>query len=133
MPTAYREAADTPAGEQEHLAVLRSYRILDTPPVANFDKLARIAAAVCNTPIAVISLVDEHRQWFKAVHGPQVSETDIAVSFCKDALQQSGLFPVRDASAHPTLPTIRRSPANQTFAFMPDIRCSLPKVSPSAP
>lgn len=67
---------DTEDAAAHRLSVLRSYRILGTPPEAHFDELTRLAAIACRTSIAGISLVDEHRQWFKAVHGLTVRETE---------------------------------------------------------
>ncbi len=101
MPPPELPHPSEPDAVERRLAVLRSYRILDTPPEANFDELVRVAAIVCGTPIAGISLVDEHRQWFKAIHGLSVRETELSASFCKDAILQSGLYQVEDAAAHP--------------------------------
>ncbi len=101
MSAPTQSAAQAPASDEVRLAVLRSYRILDTPPEASFDELARIAATICDTPIAAVSLIDEHRQWFKATHGLQVRETDISISFCAHAVRQFGLYQIEDASVHP--------------------------------
>lgn len=87
--------------DYRRLAALESYRLLDTPPEVQFDRLTRIAAAICATPISAISLVDRDRQWFKAVHGLPVRQTDIASSFCKHAICQKGTYIVEDASRHP--------------------------------
>ncbi|MGB1130893.1 MAG: hypothetical protein ACPG4K_12640, partial [Haloferula sp.] len=61
--------------EQERLSALRRYSILDTPHEAIFDDLTKLAAGICETPVALISLVDEERQWFKSVVGVQLCET----------------------------------------------------------
>ncbi len=58
--------------EQSRLAALRDYRILDTPAEPEFDRLTRLAARIFKTPIVLISLVDENRQWFKSCYGLQV-------------------------------------------------------------
>ena len=55
--------------QSERLTALRAYAILDTPPEMEFDRLVRLAAQLCRTPIAALSLVDEKRQWFKASEG----------------------------------------------------------------
>ena len=86
-----------PDAEAERLAALRRYRILDTQPERGFDDLALLASHICGTPMALITLVDEHRQWFKARVGVPVSETSRAISFCAHAIQQRDLFVVPDA------------------------------------
>ena len=83
--------------EAGRLKALRRYRILDTDPEQAFDDLTLIASQICGTPIALISLVDENRQWFKSRHGLQVQETSRSVSFCAHAIQQQGIFLVPDA------------------------------------
>lgn len=83
------------------LAALGAYAILDTPPEEQFDRLTRLAAKICDMPMAAISLVDESRQWFKSVYGFDVRETDIAASFCKYTICTQGPFVVEDASRHP--------------------------------
>ncbi|KGI78084.1 GAF domain-containing sensor histidine kinase [Oleiagrimonas soli] len=79
------------------LAVLRSYDILDTPAEGAFEDITRIAALVCKVPIAVVSLVDEHRQWFKSEIGLGIRETPVEVSFCAHALLQDELMEIPDA------------------------------------
>jgi anti-sigma regulatory factor (Ser/Thr protein kinase) len=83
--------------EAGRLKALRKYRILDTDPEQAFDDLTLIASQICGTPIALISLVDENRQWFKSRVGLQVQETSRSVSFCAHAIQQQGIFLVPDA------------------------------------
>ncbi len=83
--------------EAGRLKALRKYRILDTDPEQAFDDLTLIASQICGTPIALISLVDENRQWFKSRVGLQVQETSRSVSFCAHAIQQQGIFVVPDA------------------------------------
>jgi anti-sigma regulatory factor (Ser/Thr protein kinase) len=82
--------------ETLRLSALRRYRILDTEPERSFDDLAFLAAHVCGTPMALITLVDEHRQWFKSRVGVSVTETSRAVSFCAHAIEQQDLFIVSD-------------------------------------
>ncbi len=89
------------AAEQGRLTTLRGYSILDTPPEIAFDRLVKLAAQLCRTPIAALSMVDEKRQWFKAVEGLPIRETDISVSFCKHAILQPDYFEVRDARLDP--------------------------------
>jgi anti-sigma regulatory factor (Ser/Thr protein kinase) len=82
--------------ETARLAALREYRILDTEPERAFDDLALLASQICQTPIALITLVDADRQWFKARTGLAVTQTPRAVSFCAHAIQQRDLFIVPD-------------------------------------
>jgi GAF domain-containing protein len=83
--------------EAERLKALHQYRILDTKPEQAFDDLTLIASQICGVPIALISLVDEDRQWFKSRIGVEIGETSRSVSFCAHAIQQQGIFTVADA------------------------------------
>lgn len=90
-------AARIPANERERLEALRSYEILDTPDEQTYDDLALIASAICQTPIALISLVDQKRQWLKARVGLQVAETSREVAFCAHAILEARPLVVKDA------------------------------------
>ncbi len=90
-----------PDESQLRLQVLQAYDILDTEPEVEFDRLVKLAAQLCRTPIAALSLVDKQRQWFKAVVGLDIRETDISVSFCKHAIRQRGYYEVRDTQLDP--------------------------------
>jgi anti-sigma regulatory factor (Ser/Thr protein kinase) len=83
--------------EAARLAALRKYRILDTDPERAFDDLTLLASHICGTPIALISLIDADRQWFKSRVGLTIAETSRSVSFCTHAIQQRDLFVVPDA------------------------------------
>ncbi len=85
------------AHEEKRLAALRRYRILDTDPEQAFDDLTLLASQICGTPIALISLVDEERQWFKSRVGIAAEETARSISFCTHAIEQPELFVVPDA------------------------------------
>ena len=90
--------AELPPDEAERLAALRQYGILDTSPERAFDDITRLAAQICQTPIALISLVDEARQWFKSRLGLDARETPRDLAFCAHALLNPGeLLEVRDA------------------------------------
>jgi signal transduction histidine kinase len=93
--------AKIPSNEQQRLDRLRDYKILDTRREQAFDDLTRIAAQICGTPMALVSLVDENRQWFKSEIGVAATETPRDVSFCAHAILQETLFIVRDAHKDP--------------------------------
>jgi len=88
--------------ESARLAELRKYRILDTDPERAFDDLTMLASHICGTPIALISLIDADRQWFKARVGLSISETSRSVSFCTHAIKQRELYVVADARDNDT-------------------------------
>jgi len=93
--------ATMPSTETARLAALNRYAILDTEPEQSFDDLVVLASFVCRTPIATLSLVDDHRQWFKSKVGVEIRETPRDISFCAHAIQQEELFIVPDALADP--------------------------------
>jgi EAL domain-containing protein (putative c-di-GMP-specific phosphodiesterase class I) len=88
-----------PENESERLSALRRCEILDTLPEPAFDRVTRLAATLFNVPIALVSLVDEDRQWFKAKVGLEARETPREHSFCAHALDVDDLLIVRDALA----------------------------------
>ena len=94
-----------PENEAGRLEALRSYRVLDTPPEEAFDDLARLAAYICGTPIALIGLVDADRQWFKAAVGWEVHEIPRKVSFCSRTVLQSDLLIIPDILKDPQAAT----------------------------
>ncbi len=91
--------APLPENEAARLESLHRYAILDTLPEQEFDDLSRLAALICGTPIALVSLVDENRQWFKAKVGIEDTETPRDIAFCAHAIQDSGVLVVPDALA----------------------------------
>lgn len=91
-------AAPLPLNEAERLAILRRFEILDTPAEPLFDDIATVAATICDTPIALITLVDEGRQWFKARIGLEGSETSRDEAFCAHAILDSAVMQVPDAT-----------------------------------
>ncbi|MCB1339569.1 MAG: GAF domain-containing protein [Pseudooceanicola sp.] len=93
--------ADTHVRQPERLAALRAYDILDTPRERDFDDLVDLAAQLCGTPIALISLVGEDRQWFKAETGLGASETGLDRSICSHAILSDDLLEIADTAADP--------------------------------
>jgi GAF domain-containing protein len=89
-------SAFAPSTEAARLAALDRYAILDSEPEQSFDDLVILAAHICKTPMAMLSLVDDHRQWFKSKIGVQIRETPRDISFCAHAIQQAELFIVPD-------------------------------------
>ncbi|WP_417538804.1 ATP-binding protein [Marinobacter sp.] len=89
---------EVPANESDRQAALDQLRILDTPPEARFDRLTRMAARLLDVPIALISLIDRDRQWFKSCVGLDVSETPRSISFCGHAILIGQPLLVEDAS-----------------------------------
>lgn len=84
--------------EEERLKNLKSYNILDTLPESDYDNIATIAAEICGTPISLISLIDDKRQWFKARHGLGATETPKEYAFCAHAINDpENVFIVQDA------------------------------------
>src|SRR5712672_1473482 len=90
--------APVPKNEKKRLKVLWEYGVLDTVPEEVFDDLTELAARICEAPIAMITLVDENRQWFKSKIGVTVKETSRDISFCAYAINQEDLFIVPDAA-----------------------------------
>lgn len=102
--------------EDESLAALRALDVLDTGPEAGFDALVQAASAVCGVPISLISLIDTHRQWFKANAGlPGVNETPRESAFCAHTVLHDDLFEVPDAALD------ARFADNPLVAGQPDI------------
>lgn len=91
--------ANRPRNEAARLEVLRRYDLLDSLPEQSFDDIAQLAAYICETPIAHISLVDEHRQWFKSEIGTTLRETPRDISFCSYTILEDGLLIVPDTNA----------------------------------
>lgn len=91
-------SAPTVPNERKRLSVLWQYEVLDTVPEEIFDDLTELAARICEAPIALISLTDEKRQWFKSRVGLSAPEVSRDQSFCTHAISQPDLFIVPDAS-----------------------------------
>ena len=89
-------------GEFDRLNALRRYAILDTPPEGAFDRITALAAETMETPVAMVSLVDSSRVWFKSVHGPAgIREMERGPALCGAAIVHEGVYVVEHASADP--------------------------------
>jgi hypothetical protein len=111
-----------PEDEAERLAALREYRVLDTAAEAAYDDAVWLAAHICQTPISLVSLVDERRQWFKARVGLDATETPREVSFCGHAILSPEPFVVEDATADPRFfdnPLVTGAPHVRFYAGVP--------------
>ena len=104
------------------LATLRAFSILDTPPEIEFDRLAKMAAELCDTPMAAISMVDEHRLWFKATYGLAMNEMELPVAFCTQGIRHGGFYQVPDAKRDPLYkdnPLVTGGPELRFYAGYP--------------
>jgi diguanylate cyclase (GGDEF)-like protein/PAS domain S-box-containing protein len=94
-------AAPNPADERARVEALVALELLDTSPEQEFDAIVKLAAEICGVPIALVSLIDEHRQWFKAKVGLDALETPRAISYCAHAIMDDRTMIVPDASLDP--------------------------------
>jgi predicted Ser/Thr protein kinase len=111
-----------PVNEPQRLAALLSCHILDTEPEPAFDGVALLASQLCGAPTALVSLVDESRQWFKARVGLQVSETPRSISFCAHAILGHAPFVIEDAREDPRFadnPLVTGEPYVRFYAGVP--------------
>lgn len=90
-----------PLNEEKRIEALRRYDILDTPPDGSFDHITKLASTIFNVPIAIISLVDTDRIWFKSAHGLTVNQIDRVPGLCASAILSSDIYVVGDACSDP--------------------------------
>src|SRR3989442_1524172 len=111
-----------PEQDAKRLAALHRYDILDTPAQPVFDELARLAAQVCGAPFALISFVDDKREWFKSRVGLEIAEVPREVSFGAQAILQEDWLVVEDTTRDERFaknPIITSAPQPRFFAGIP--------------
>lgn len=108
--------------ERERLAALLEYDILDTLPDEDLDALVKLASEICQTPIALISLIDKDRQWFKANKGISATETSRDISFCQHAIKQDDIYEIQNTKENPLFsenPFVTGDPKVRFYAGAP--------------
>ncbi len=111
-----------PDNEEQRIAALTMLNILDTPAEERFDRLTRLARKLLDIPVALVSLVDTDRQWFKSATGLNATETPRDISFCGHAILESGTFIVNDASKDERFadnPLVVNEPSIRFYAGFP--------------
>ena len=114
--------APIPTNEIERISALKSYGVLDSAPDEAFDRITRLLAAQLDVPIALVSLVDEDRQWFKSRFGLDAEETPRDVAFCAHAICGDSIFAVPDALADPRFsdnPLVTETPGIRSYYGAP--------------
>lgn len=118
-----RPPTPVPQNERRRLARLRELAILDTAPEPVFDAITKLASEICGTPIALLTMVDQERQWFKANVGlSDVKETPRDIAFCAHAVIDDAVFVVPDAMLDPRFadnPLVTGEPNIRFYAGAP--------------
>ncbi len=115
-------APPAPDNELDRIEALRALRVLDTPSEERFDRITRVVSRVLEVPIALVSLVDSNRQWFKSRQGLEACETGRDISFCGHAILDSEVFCVPDATLDPRFadnPLVTGPPEIRFYAGAP--------------
>lgn len=116
------QSAPIPENEEQRLARLHEYDILDSPTEQDYDDITRLVSQICGTSISTISFVDRDRQWFKAAVGVTKRETSRDVAFCAHTILGNDVFTVQDASTDPRFednPLVTIDPRLKFYAGMP--------------
>ena len=111
-----------PSSEASRVEALRQYQLLDTGPEKVFDDITKLASFICQTPIALMTLVDSERQWFKSKLGLAVSQTPREQAFCAHTVFCGELFVVADAAIDvrfATNPLVTSDPQIRFYAGVP--------------
>ncbi|MFH5878292.1 GAF domain-containing protein [Arthrobacter sp. NA-172] len=90
-----------PGDEPARMAAVHEYQVLDTPPDGTYDKITALAARLFNVPVAIVSIVDHDRIWFKSHHGTTVEQIDRDPGLCASAILHGDVWVVENASADP--------------------------------
>ena len=117
-----QEFSITSVLHQDRLQAVADLEILDTPTEAAFEEAVQLAAMICGTPIALVTILDGERQWFKAKLGITITETPVRDAFCAHAIEQDDLFIVPDAELDPRFqhnPLVTGEPRIRFYAGMP--------------
>ena len=116
------QAAALPASEPERLVALWNLGILDTDPEARFDRFTEVACTTFDVPVALVTLVDAERQWFKSHHGIALTETHRDMSMCAHAILGDDVFVITDALRDDRFaenPAVARDPRLRFYAGVP--------------